>query len=809
MVSIFELNSEGTSVLIGTIQVSVAEMKAGAIEQPQRRYALVNHEGAETGFLAFLGADASQAPASPQSPGIPGEVRSEGMSITVTDGADSSPGSPGSGLFSPVAAAAATYPKQGRLKQPSPPPPPAWAMGGVEGVPSTTKTSPGAASGAGDVAADEAAAAASARLNELWTKIREMEQTCQTAADANARAKREVQWREELQAAQAGLRAEAETAKARLQEEESARLRAIRRAEEAQEEVKLLRARLTEAEAVRGPSPRTAAAGADKLRRAEAAVTAAQEEAQRAKEDAAVLRKRLTAAEADTAAAKSQATQVQSSADEAVAKAEREVREAVEQADSAASGESAAQARLVATAQAVAQGFVAAAASLGLSTAAGESDDAAEALPAGIPPAVLTSDWDTWDAALLAAAVEAVASAAIRRSRRRSSSVAPAGDDNDMEGALGALVAEAEELRSRLAQQDADHAKTVQDKNKLVREWEKYANHWEKRGRDAEKACKQLEAALEETKQRVMSAVQARQSLDAEVASLRSALAGRSGTSGADFRANGAAGGPVLHPPTVPTRAATDFTSYRIPGASPRTTGYALPSRRPPPPAGADASRIAGADASSSLPAQQPTSPRYDSPPAGAPSSAWSRSATPVASSTLGPTSPSSRPSRTHSTSPTRHAAAAQRLYGHSSPPRQDEADVEEGIVAFGARAALPGSGSASEAFYASQRHTGLSSSTLTPHAYQPPQPPGEPSTSAVRITISQRTDQLQIAQQPPSDGSSAGHHAQRPAVQATARRRTPATSVLNPSIYGTVTASALSADRQHLGTAVGEHRRY
>jgi hypothetical protein len=160
------------------------------------------------------------------------------------------------------------------------------------------------------------------------------------------------------------------------------------------------------------------------------------------------------------------------------------------------------------------------------------------------------------------------------------------------------------------------------------------------------------------------------------------------------------------------------------------------------------------------------------------------------------------------STSPTRHAAAAQRLYGHSSPPRRDEADVEEGIIAFGGRATPSVLGSSTnptpERANGMTRHTAATPSSLALSSSRQPLPPGEPSASAVRITHNHHRQS-----QHPSPSSAALPYAHRAPAPATGRRRTPASSALNPSIYNAVATAASTGERPSIPGASQVHRRY
>ncbi|KAA0175168.1 hypothetical protein FNF27_03465 [Cafeteria roenbergensis] len=503
MVSIFEVDGDGVSVLIGTTQVSVAEMQRGARDTPPRRFALVNHEGAETGHVAFLGASAGPRPAVPSAisiPGRPGDAGQSDSSAPVVIGAES----PMAGPLTP--ATAATYPRQGRLR-PRSPPPPSGEAGDAADSGSASDASGFAASGGDGKAAggaraeDVAAAAAARRLELLRRRVDEMNELCRTAEDANARAARETKWRQELQEDKRALQERVQSVLSDLRREETARLDAERRATEAARRADAAvadaeRAR-AEAEVPRGPSPRAAAADAQRLR-------AALDEAKGHKQAAAMAEARATGLEASLK--KAEAAAAAAARDLARARAEAaatekalraRARAAEEAASEAKAATEEAEARASATSRVVADGFAAAARSLGLSLSADGGDADSAAAPAqasrhagepsgphaGVPRAVLDADWEAWDSSLIAAAVEAVASAATglatAPSVSQSSPASPAArasfgtasDAGSESAAVAAAAAASAELRRQMAQQGADHARAVEDKNKLIRDY--------------------------------------------------------------------------------------------------------------------------------------------------------------------------------------------------------------------------------------------------------------------------------------------------------------------------------------------------
>lgn len=585
MVSIFEVDGDGVSVLIGTTQVSVAEMQRGARDTPPRRFALVNHEGTETGHVAFLGASAGPRPVIPSAISIPGRPVDAGQadgSAPVVIGAES----PMAGPLTP--ATAATYPRQGRLRPRSPPPPTGDAGEAADSGSASDASGFAASGGAGKAAGgaraeDVAAAAAERRLDALRKRVEEMNEHCRTAEDANARAARETKWRQELQEDKRALQERVQSVLSDLRREETGRLDAERRAQEASRRADAAvataeRAR-AEAEAPRGPSPRAAAADAQRLRAALDESTAHKQAAAIAVAKATTMEASLKKAEAAAvvAARELARARAESAATEKALRARaRAAEEAAAEAKAAADE---AEARAAATSRVVADGFASAARALGLSLTAGSDAGDGSAVGtssvgrtgdpsgphAGVPRAVLDADWEAWDAALIAAAVEAVASAAaglatastVSQSNPASPAAkAPAGSatDADSESAAAAAVASAE-LRRQMALQGADHARAVEDKNKLIREWEHYANHWERRGRDAERTLKRLEAEAESARRRAEKAERERDGALAELAKPQDAAGYARPRRPPPARDSAAAGSPLpaSAPPSPPS----------------------------------------------------------------------------------------------------------------------------------------------------------------------------------------------------------------------------------------------------------------
>jgi hypothetical protein len=466
MISIFEVNSENVSVLIGSTQVSVAEMKRGGRD---KRFGLVNHEGVETGHLVFLFADAGAKQAAPLTIQL-SQDGDQAVSVPISPAAKATETSP-------------TFPATGALRPRSPPPPSPDFLS----VGSQSPDHEGVSS-------------------RLRTRIRELEEQCRGADEARARANREIKWRKELVDERSKLLAKIDDLEGQLRGEESLRLTAQADAREAEGKVVTLQQELrvaarAKAEAVaaaRVPSPRTVEASAQQLREAEDRAAGAEALVSELREAAGRHEKAHKALEMSLHASQLKVQEHQ----KRIASLEAELGRERSRADTAeatseeiATKASEGEARMRALARAVSQGFHRAIERhLATVSSPGRTDPACT-----VPRAVLDGEWMTWDASLIAAAVEAVVSAS--RSR---------GPESPAVGSLEDLHA----MELRVAEQTAEHARVVEDKNRLIREWEQYAEHWEKRGREAERAVKQWEAVAEAAQRQASTAERRLQQAD-------------------------------------------------------------------------------------------------------------------------------------------------------------------------------------------------------------------------------------------------------------------------------------------------------